>query len=177
MSTTFIAGVEAIKKGIADRSARSLRWGRFGWEANRQSRPAGQRLRTASLAWRPGLWRVGHLRRSRLRSGDACGRTRARSGHSAQAGASAVEPMKAVFDQRYVKRLNGTHVKKGANKMELAQQLMEDIESFKRTQVRRVVMIWCASTEVFMQTGEEPRRHQVVRTRDASRTTKRLRPR
>jgi myo-inositol-1-phosphate synthase len=68
----------------------------------------------------------------------------------------AIKPMKAVFDQRYVKRLNGTHVKQGANKMELAGQLIEDIQTFKRAnECDRVVMVWCASTEIFLQPGEE----------------------
>src|SRR5437660_5601105 len=43
-----------------------------------------------------------------------------------------IKPMKAVFDQTYVKRLSGTNVKEGANKLELAEQLMEDIAEFKR---------------------------------------------
>ena len=50
--------------------------------------------------------------------------------------------MPAVFDQYYVKRLNGTHVKKGKNKRDLAEQVMADIRAFKKT-VDRVVMIWC----------------------------------
>jgi myo-inositol-1-phosphate synthase len=63
-----------------------------------------------------------------------------------------VKPMKAVFDQKYVKRLNGTWVKKGSNKMDLAEQLMDDIAQFKkRENVDRSVMIWCASTEIFIQ--------------------------
>jgi myo-inositol-1-phosphate synthase len=61
-----------------------------------------------------------------------------------------IKPMPAVFDRYYVKRLNGTHVKKGKNKLDLAQQLIEDIRAFKRT-VDRVVMIWCGSTEIFME--------------------------
>lgn len=62
-----------------------------------------------------------------------------------------IEPMKAVFDQRYVKKLSGTNVKTGANKFDLAQQLMEDIQQFKqRHGCTRLVMIWCASTEVFL---------------------------
>lgn len=62
-----------------------------------------------------------------------------------------IKPMKAVFDQKYVKRLNGTWVKKGANKMELAEQLMEDIANFKKQEnVDRSVMIWCASTEIYI---------------------------
>ena len=40
--------------------------------------------------------------------------------------------MPAVFDQHYVKRLHGTHVKKGKNKLDLAQQLMADIQISKR---------------------------------------------
>ena len=60
-----------------------------------------------------------------------------------------IKPMPAVFDQYYVKRLHGTHVKKGKNKRELAEQVREDIRAFKKT-VDRVVMIWCASTEIFM---------------------------
>jgi myo-inositol-1-phosphate synthase len=44
----------------------------------------------------------------------------------------AIKPMKAVFDREYVKRLDGPHVKSGANKMELAEQLRQDIRDFKR---------------------------------------------
>jgi myo-inositol-1-phosphate synthase len=63
---------------------------------------------------------------------------------------SAVKPMKAVFDQEYVKRINGPNVKQAATLMEKAEMLMADIESFRRnTGVSRLVTIWCGSTEVF----------------------------
>ena len=62
----------------------------------------------------------------------------------------AIKPMPAVFDRYYVKRLNGTHVKKGKNKLDLAEQIIADIRAFKKT-VDRVVMIWCGSTEIFME--------------------------
>ena len=63
----------------------------------------------------------------------------------------AVKPMSAVFDRRYVKRLDGPNVKKGKNKKELAEQLREDIQRFKKDNgVERLVMIWCGSTEVFL---------------------------
>jgi len=62
----------------------------------------------------------------------------------------AIKPMPAVFDQHYVKRLNGTHVKQGKSKCDLAQQLRSDIQSFK-SQVDRVVVIWCGSTEIFLE--------------------------
>jgi myo-inositol-1-phosphate synthase len=60
-----------------------------------------------------------------------------------------IKPLPAVFDQYYVKRLSGTNVKKGKNKRDLAEQVMADIRAFKKT-VDRVVVIWAASTEIFL---------------------------
>jgi myo-inositol-1-phosphate synthase len=60
---------------------------------------------------------------------------------------AAIRPMRGVFDPRYVKRLRGEHVKEGS-KWELAQQLMTEIEAFQRERgVDRSVMVWCGSTE------------------------------
>lgn len=67
----------------------------------------------------------------------------------------AIKPMKAVFDQKFVKRLNGTWVKEGATKWDLAEQVKQDIENFKKTHnLERVVVIWCGSTEVFTPLSE-----------------------
>ncbi len=66
-----------------------------------------------------------------------------------------VKPMKAVFNRDYVKKLDGPHVKKGATKMELAHQLMDDIATFRKlNQTDREVVIWTASTEVYLEPGE-----------------------
>jgi myo-inositol-1-phosphate synthase len=63
-----------------------------------------------------------------------------------------IKPMPAVFDQYYVHRLQGTHVKKGGNKYEKAQQVLEDIERFRAgSGVSRMVMVWCGSTEIFLE--------------------------
>ena len=63
--------------------------------------------------------------------------------------------MKAVFDQFYVKRLEGTHVKKAKTKFDLMEKLREDIRAFKRTnKLDRCVLIWCGSTEVFIAASE-----------------------
>jgi len=65
-----------------------------------------------------------------------------------------ITPMKAVFDQNYVKNLHGDHVKKADTKYDYAQMLIEDIQKFKaENDCDRIVMIWCASTEVFMKPG------------------------
>ena len=62
--------------------------------------------------------------------------------------------MPAVFDQRYVKRLDGPNVKKGKNKRDLAEQLIADIRAFKANNgCDRLVMLWVGSTEVFMKEG------------------------
>lgn len=68
---------------------------------------------------------------------------------------SGIRPMKAAFDREYVKRLDGPHVKKGKNKYELALQIKDDIETFrKKSKVSRVVVIWCGSTEIFLSQQE-----------------------
>src|SRR5262252_3285273 len=62
-----------------------------------------------------------------------------------------IRPWPAVFDQRYVKRLDGPNVKKGKNKRDLAEQVMEDIHLFKQANgLDRLVMVWCGSTEVYL---------------------------
>jgi myo-inositol-1-phosphate synthase len=64
---------------------------------------------------------------------------------------SAIKPWPAVFDRQYVKRLDGPNVKKGRSKRDLAEQLIDDIRRFKSQQkLDRVVLIWCGSTEVYM---------------------------
>jgi myo-inositol-1-phosphate synthase len=58
--------------------------------------------------------------------------------------------MDAVFDQSWVSRLTGTRVKTGTNKMDLAEQLMADIERFRtENECDRLVIVWCASTEAY----------------------------
>ncbi len=62
-----------------------------------------------------------------------------------------IKPMRAVFDQNYVKKLHGTHVKEARTKYDYAQMLIDDIQSFKASNnLNRMVMVWCASTEVYL---------------------------
>ena len=69
-----------------------------------------------------------------------------------------IEPMAAVFDDFYVKRLQGTNVKQTGTKMEAAEAIRQDIREFKeRNGCDRLVMIWCASTEIFLEPGEAHR--------------------
>jgi myo-inositol-1-phosphate synthase len=62
-----------------------------------------------------------------------------------------IKPWPAVFDRQYVKRLDGPNVKKGKNKRELAEAVRDDIKAFKTTHgLDRLVMVWCGSTEVYL---------------------------
>ena len=76
-----------------------------------------------------------------------------------------LHPMDAVFDQDFVRRINGPNVKEAANKMEKAEMLMDDIRRFKeRTGVARMVMVWCGSTEVFHRPADV---HQTLKAFEA----------
>jgi myo-inositol-1-phosphate synthase len=65
-----------------------------------------------------------------------------------------IRPLPAVFNRKYVKKLNGPNVKRGKTKMDLAKQTMEDIQAFReKSGASRMVIIWCGSTEIFMKPG------------------------
>jgi len=71
-----------------------------------------------------------------------------------------IKPMPAVFDQQYVKRLQGANVKHGKSKKDLAEQLRQDLRDFKAKHgVSRMVVVWCASTEIFITPGPA---HQTI---------------
>ena len=73
---------------------------------------------------------------------------------------SAIKPWPAVFDRQYVKRLDGPNVKKGKTKKDLAAQVIDDMRKFKaQHKLDRLVMVWCGSTEVFL---KESAAHQSV---------------
>src|SRR5712675_2229175 len=76
-----------------------------------------------------------------------------------------IKPWPAVFDQRYVKRLEGPNVKKGKNKKDLANQVIADIRKFKSdNNLDRMVMVWCGSTEIF---ATESPAHQSIEAFEA----------
>lgn len=157
VSTTFIAGVEAIKRGLAEPIGSLTQMGtiRLGKRTDNRVPLVRDFVPLASLDDLVfGAWDI--FEEDAYEAALHAGVLERDLVNQLKAELQAVKPMKAVFDQHYVKRLNGVHVKQGADKMELAEQLMADIENFKRENgCDRVVMVWCASTEIFKQSGEE----------------------
>ena len=69
---------------------------------------------------------------------------------------SAIKPMPAVFENKYVTRINAGNVKKGKTKRDLAEQLRQDMREFKaKHKCDRLVIVWCASTEIFIRRGPQ----------------------
>ena len=157
VSTTFIAGVEAIKRGIAEPIGSLTQMGtiRLGKRTDNRVPLIRDFVPLASIDDLVfGAWDI--FEEDAYEAALHAGVLERDLVNQLKPQLQAVKPMKAVFDQRYVKRLNGTHIKQAADKMELAEQLMSDIEDFKRTnRCDRLVMVWCASTEIFKQPGDE----------------------
>jgi myo-inositol-1-phosphate synthase len=152
VTTTFIAGVEAIRKGLAKPIGSLTQMGtiRLGKRTEGRSPMIKDFVPLAKLddlAF--GTWDI--FNENAYEAALHAGVLEKELLLQLKPQLQRIKPMPAVFDQAYVKRLSGTHVKKGKTKMELAEQVMEDIHDFKRrNRCSRLVMIWCASTEVFL---------------------------
>jgi len=161
VSTTFIAGVMAVRKGIAKPIGSMTQMGtvRLGKRTESRTPMVKDFVPLASLDDIVfGGWDI---------FDDNCYEAALTAGvlepsllAQVKAEMEAIKPWPAVFDRRYVKRLDGPNVKKGANKMDLAEQVRADIRRFKKeNDLNRLVMIWCGSTEVFM---TETEAHQSI---------------
>jgi myo-inositol-1-phosphate synthase len=152
VSTTFIAGVEAIKQGLAEPIGSLTQMGtvRLGRRTDNRV-PAIKDFvplaRLEDLVF--GAWDI--FPDSAFEAATHAGVLEKELLLKLRKPLQKIKPMKAVFDQNYVKRLTGTNVKKGKNKLQLAQQLIDEIADFKKkSKCDRLVMIWAASTEIFM---------------------------
>ncbi|MBN1571236.1 MAG: inositol-3-phosphate synthase [Acidobacteria bacterium] len=155
VTSTFIAGVEAVKKGFAKPIGSLTQMGtiRLGKRTDNRIPMIKEFIPLAFLddlvfgGWDifsdniyEAAAKAGVLERSLI--------------DSIRPALEGISPWPAAFDKSYVKRLDGTHVKKASNKMELAEQVQEDIRSFqKKHNLSRIIMVWCGSTEIFLKTS------------------------
>ncbi|MGZ4827766.1 MAG: inositol-3-phosphate synthase, partial [Terriglobales bacterium] len=153
VATTFVAGVEAVRKGLAQPIGSLTQMGtiRLGKRTEGRSPSLQEFVPLAGISdlvftgWDPfeddmyaAARKAGVLERDLV--------------DQIKPFLSGIKPRPAVFDRNYVKRLDGPNVKKGKTKMDLAEQVREDIREFKKTSgATRLVMIWCGSTETFLQ--------------------------
>ena len=155
VATTFVAGVEAIRQGMAEPfgSLTQMNTIRLGRRTEGRTPLIKDFIPLVELdqlvfgAWDPipddgyqSAVTAGVLDRTHL--------------DPIQDFLRSIKPMPAVFDSAYVKKLDGPNKKSGANWRELADQLREDIRKFKEdNQCDRLVMVWCGSTEIFLRPG------------------------
>ncbi len=157
VSTTFIAGIEAIKKGLAKPIGSLTQMGtiRLGRRTEHRVPHIKEFVPLARLedlvfaGWDvfedncyESALKAGVLERSLL--------------EQLRGELEKIRPWPAAFDPYYVKKLNGRHVKRARDKFELAEQVIEDIQRFKaENSIDRMVMVWCGSTEIYLKPDEQ----------------------
>jgi myo-inositol-1-phosphate synthase len=156
VATTFMAGVEAIRKGIAEPIGSLTQMGtiRLGKRTEGRSPKIKDFVPLANLKDLVFTgWDI--FEEDAYESAIHAGVLEKELLGKIKPFLKSIKPRKAVFDRNYVKKLDGKHVKKGRNKMELAEQLRADIRDFKKKSgADRLIMIWCGSTEVFLTQSE-----------------------
>ncbi len=156
VSTTFIVGVESFKKGAGEPIGSLTQMGtiRLGKRTEGKSPKIKDLFPLTDLEDMVfGGWDI---------SPETCHEASIRAGvlnkatlDEVKEETNSIKPMKAVFNKKYVKNLSGTNVKKGKTKMDLAEQLIDDIAEFKKTNnLKRAVMVWCGSTETYIKESE-----------------------
>jgi len=152
VSTTFMAGVELVRKGKAQPVGSLTQLGtiRLGKRTDNNSPRINKFVPLADLDDLVfGGWDI--FKDNAYEAASNAGVLSKEDLLKVKPFLSKIKPMKAAFDKEYVKRLDGTYVKKAKNKYELALQIKEDIANFKKTsRATRLVTCWCGSTEVFI---------------------------
>jgi myo-inositol-1-phosphate synthase len=157
VSTTFIAGVESIRTGRARPigSLTQMATIRLGRRTDNRAPLVRDFVPLAGLddlvfgAWDP-------IPDDALTAARTAGVLNESDIEPIAGFLSGIRPMPAAFDSRYVSRIHGTNVKQGKTKRDLAEQLRQDIRDFKvRNGCDRLVVVWCASTEVFIKPGPQ----------------------
>src|SRR5271163_3703375 len=152
VSTTFMAGVELVRKGKSQPVGSLTQLGtiRLGKRTEARTPAIKKFVPLADLkdiAF--GGWDI--FKDNAYQAAANAGVLNPQDLAQAEKFLKGMKPMKAAFDRDYVKNIQGPNVKKGKNKFDLAEQIREDIRDFKKkNKLDRLVMVWCGSTEIFM---------------------------
>jgi myo-inositol-1-phosphate synthase len=157
VATTFIAGVESVRRGMSKPigSLTQMATIRLGKRTEQRSPLIKDFVPLADLkdivfgAWDP-------IPDDAYTAAKKAGVLEDRDLDPIKDFLSGIKPMPAVFENKYVTRLHGTNVKKGKTKRDLAEQLRQDMRDFKaKNKCDRLVIVWCASTEIFIKPGSQ----------------------
>src|SRR5512136_3153677 len=145
VATTFMAGVEAVRKGIAEPIGSLTQMGtiRLGKRTEGRSPKISEFVPLAKLDDLVfGGWDI--FEDNAYEAAKHAGVLSNEDLEKVRPFLEGVRPMPGVFEPSYVKKLHGTYVKKGKSKMDMAEQLMADIERFKTEKgLDRCVAVWC----------------------------------
>ncbi len=153
VATTFIAGVEAVKAGLSKPIGSLTQMGtiRLGKRTDNRTPMVKDFVPLADLeqlvfaGWDP-------IPDNAYEAAKKAGVLEEKLLEAIRPRLEGIKPMPAVFDTRYVKKLDGPNVKKGKNWADLADQVRADIRRFKdEKKLDRVVMVWCGSTEIYIE--------------------------
>src|SRR5436190_8185743 len=151
VATTFIAGVEAIRRGLAKPIGSLTQMGtiRLGKRTDGRSPLIREFVPLAKLEDIVfGGWDL--FPDDAFQAASKAGVLSKEDLAPLKDFLSSIKPMTPVFDQEYVKKLTATHQKTGKSKADLAEQVQDDIKRFKKDNgCERLVMVWCGSTEVY----------------------------
>ena len=153
VATTFVAGVEAVRRGLAKPIGSLTQMGaiRLGKRTEGRSPQIKDFIPLAGLEQLVFTgWDI--FEDDMYQAATKAGVLEHELLNRVKIFLRSVQPRPAVFDRNYVRKLDGPNVKKGKNKRELAEQLRQDIRDFKKSSgAARLIMIWCGSTEIFIQ--------------------------
>ena len=156
VATTFVAGVEAIRKGLAKPIGSLTQMGtvRLGKRTDGRSPKVKEFVPLAGLEDLVFTgWDI--FEDNMYEAASNAGVLEQKLLDQLKPFLSSVKPMSAVFDHNYVKKIDGPNVKKGKTKMDLAEQLRDDIRNFKKKSgASRLITMWCGSTESYIEATE-----------------------
>lgn len=156
VSTTFIAGLEAIRRGLGKPVGSLTQLGtiRLGKRTEKKVPLIKEFIPLAALSdIEFGGWDI--FGDNIYEAAFKAGVLRPELLNELRGVLKDIRPMTAVFDKKFVKRLSGRNVKKGKTKMDLAERIMEDISNFKKdNNLDRMVMVWCGSTETYIEASD-----------------------
>ncbi|MGH8325923.1 MAG: inositol-3-phosphate synthase [Steroidobacteraceae bacterium] len=155
VSTTFVAGVLAIRNGLAQPYGSLTQMGtiRLGKRTEHRSPLIRELVPLAALEdLEFGAWDI--FPEDAYQAAAHAGVLESALLERLRAQLEAIKPWPAVFDRRVVARIDGPNVKRGEGKRHLIEQLRADMRSFIcARQLDRAVVIWCASTEAYLEQG------------------------